>query len=73
MYTQIERMMFAEDASDVLVFHATNIANAIKRCDNAVFENRDASLKAVLKLLGQYVQQERAADSASKQPTAVAA
>lgn len=59
MYTQIEGMMSAEDAADALVFHAKNIAEAIKRNDNAFFENREASLKAVLKLLGQYVQQER--------------
>lgn len=73
MYTQIEGMMTAEDAADALVFHATNIANAIKRNDNAVFEHREASLKALLKLLGQYVGQERAAESASEQPAAVPA
>lgn len=64
-YTQIEGMMSAEEAADALVFHAGNIAVAIKRNDNAVFENREASLKAVLDLLGQYVRQERVADTTS--------
>lgn len=59
MYTQIEGMLSAEDAADQLVFHATNIAGAIKRKDNCVFENRRSSLQAILKLLDQYVQQER--------------
>ncbi|OEZ53006.1 hypothetical protein JAB5_27480 [Janthinobacterium sp. HH103] len=73
MYTQITGMMEAEDAADALVFHATNIADAIKRNDNCFFESRETSLKAVLKLLGQYVQQDRAAKPADSQPAAVAA
>lgn len=72
MYTRIEGMMSADEAADALVFHATNIAAAIKRNDNACFGNREASLKAILKLLGQYVHQEHAADSASGQPAVAA-
>ena len=58
-YPQITGMMAAEDAADSLVFHATNIANAIKRNDNCFFENREASIKAVLNLLGRYVKEDR--------------
>ncbi|MGS1035946.1 hypothetical protein NFI99_12605 (plasmid) [Burkholderia glumae] len=72
MYKKIEGMLSAEEAADALVSHATNIANAIKRNDNAVFENREASLNAILKLLGQYVQQERAGEPATDQTAAVA-
>jgi hypothetical protein len=61
MYTQIEGMMSAGEAADALVFHATNIAEAIKRNDNCFFENRQVSLTSVLQLLGEYVQQGRAA------------
>ena len=73
MYTQITGMMEAKDAADALIFHATNIADAIKRNDNCFFENREASVKAILKLLGQYVQQDRATKPADSQPAAVAA
>jgi hypothetical protein len=65
MYTQIEGMMGPEEAADSLVFHATNIAAAIKRNDNCFFNNRAASLKAILGLLGQYVEQEASAGSQS--------
>lgn len=61
MYPQIEGMMSAEDAADHLVFHATNIAAAIKRKDNCFFPNRKTSVLAVLKLLEQYVQEENGA------------
>ena len=66
MYTQIEGMMAADEAADALVFHAKNIADAIKRNDNCFFENREASVKAVLKLLGQYVGQERLSSAAGQ-------
>lgn len=64
-YKQIEGMMSAEHAAAALVMHATNIANAINRNDNCVFEHRVTSLKALLTLLGQYVEQERE-DNATK-------
>lgn len=62
-YVPLEGMMSAEDAADALIFHATNIANAIKRKDNIAFENREVSLKSILKLLTQYVHQDRASCS----------
>ena len=58
MYTQIEGMLSAEEAADALVYHATNIANAIKRQDNCCFEGRAESIKAVLDLLRRYVTEE---------------
>lgn len=57
-YEQINGMMDAPEAADALVFHATNIADAIKRKDNAAFAPRVTSLKAVLSLLNQYVAQD---------------
>lgn len=57
MYNQINGMMTAEDAADDLVFHAENIRNAIKRNDNVFFENRVASINAILSLLRQYTEQ----------------
>lgn len=67
MYKQIEGMMSASEAADALVFHATNIASAINRNDNTVFDFRKSSLNAVLKLLNQYVQQELSTQSATVQ------
>lgn len=68
MYTQIEGMMGPDEAADALVFHAKNIAAAIKRNDNCFFNNRATSLKAILELLGQYVEQEDSSILASPQP-----
>lgn len=73
MYTQIDEMMDAEEAADALVFHATNIANSIKRNDNCFFENRAASMKAIMALLGQYVEQDRVTAQKNAQPAALAA
>lgn len=58
MYTQIEGMLTPEEAADALVFHATNIANAIKRKDNCFFENRVESMNAIVRLLRDYIKQE---------------
>lgn len=65
MYRQIEEMMSAEEAADALVFHTTNIANSIKRSDNCFFEHRKASIKALMSLLEQYVEQERESRAAA--------
>lgn len=57
-YKQVEGMLDAEGAADHLVFHATNIAGAIKRKDNAAFGPRVTSMNALLLLLNQYVAQD---------------
>lgn len=57
-YAQIEDMMAPSDAADALMFHAQNIANALKRKDNAAFGPRVASIKAILLLIDQYVRQD---------------
>jgi Zn-finger protein len=58
MYTPIDNKLLAEEAADALVFHATNIADAIKRKDNCFFEHRATSIKVIMDLLRQYTQQE---------------
>lgn len=59
MYKNIEGYITAEEAADMLVFHANNMANSIKNNDNCFFEFRRSSIQAVMKLLDQYVQQDR--------------
>lgn len=57
-YKAIDDMMAPADAADALVFHSKNIADALKRKDNAAFGPRVASIKAILLLIDQYVRQD---------------